>query len=230
MLPPYDFSGRLAACGVDEDLTRQWPSTLASRMAEETVLVDDVPGSDQRQRNLDIVAQMLTTPSILNDPTVQRALIPSVNTRCTALGLATVFAALAGDGAVEGHGRLLSEKYCSWLQREVQGASGGEDSWASWPLGFHQMRFRNTDGFVRHGAFGAFALGGCLVFSDPTTNTAAAILVNELTKEARGVKAILHLLAELLPELGECILEGREDYDCMWWAKPYSDGTIRVDI
>jgi len=204
----------------------------------------EMVGTGGRQRNLKRAGALMTNPLVINDSAVHQSLMPSFNTRATALGLATVFAALAGNGEVAGRGRVLTEKHCHWLQEQVR-ASGEVQAKASkqestsrevttssshanisadmrvsgqtWPLGFRHIPFRRRDGSIRPGAFGYGGVAGCLAFCDPETGVAVAVLANELSVKPKAVHALLQVLEEAVPDLGRCVTEGLEvDWTCGW--------------
>eukprot|EP00419_Tripos_fusus_P080315 CAMPEP_0172942666 /NCGR_PEP_ID=MMETSP1075-20121228/225160_1 /TAXON_ID=2916 /ORGANISM="Ceratium fusus, Strain PA161109" /LENGTH=477 /DNA_ID=CAMNT_0013804089 /DNA_START=1 /DNA_END=1430 /DNA_ORIENTATION=- len=247
MVPPNsNAQDCLVACGTDGSLVQMPFRSLELLNGDAPATsIGETVGTVERLRNLKRASYLMTNPLVINDPAVHRALIPSFNTRASAVGLATVFAALAGNGAVAGRGRVLTEKHCRWLQDQIRmsgevGAKAFEKVSASgevtsssraniaevrvsgqtWPLGFRHIPFRRRDGSIRPGAFGYGGVAGCLAFCDPETGVAAAVLVNELSVKPKAVLALLRVLEEAVPELGHCITEGLEaDWTCRWAAE-----------
>merc|ERR1719162_2832016 len=80
--------------------------------------------------------QMGMDPRVFNDASLRASLLPSVNTHWTARGLASMYAALALDGALPGQGRVLSQAYCHRLHAEITSAPGP----GLWPSGFRRMK------------------------------------------------------------------------------------------
>jgi len=246
MVPPnFKAQDCLVACGTDGSLG-QMPFRAPELHSGDALVsnISEMVGAVGRQRNLKRARALMTNPLVINDSAVHRSLIPSFNTRASAVGLATVFAALAGDGAVAGRGRVLSEKHCRWLQEQMR-ASGESVRWPvstsveattashasacgevrvsgqTWPLGFRHIQFQRRDGSMRTGAFGYGGAAGCLAFCDPETGIAVAVLANELSVKPKAVRALLRVLEETIPELGRCVTEGLEaDWTCRFIESP----------
>lgn len=172
-------------------------------------------------------------PRAANEPRVRRALCPGLSAQATAQVLAGAFAALAAtgtgpakSGASVGATRILSVAYADQLLTDMRASDGGSfsggtgspavddcdpkakvDIEETWPCGFQRIPFRRADGSVRKSAFGQVGLGGSLVLCEPAVGVAVAVLVSELATAPRGASAVLRLLAEEIPDLGECFLE-----------------------
>lgn len=124
-----------------------------------------------------------------NEMQVRKACIPAGNGHFTARALVKMYAALAGDGSIEGV-RLVSPERISDMQRLVtedmdivigrpsnRGIGfglGGEAGGISGPLG------------PRRTAFGHGGAGGSIAFADPEANLAVAVTLNKMSFEAPG--------------------------------------------
>jgi len=140
--------------------------------------------------------QMGMDPRAFNDMSLRAALLPAVNTHWTARGLASVYGALANDGAIAGQGRVLSADYCRRLQAEI--ASSEEPG--LWPSGFRRMAVAssaNDTAAVLRG-FGFPGLYNNMAYCDPVEGLSVAILVNQLDTRGTAAKQILSTIAEVL--------------------------------
>ena len=130
-------------------------------------------------------------PRIFNDQQVREACIPSCNTHFSAFGLATIYAALANDGSVHGR-RVLSAEYVARLKRDVEKAPHQKETW---PMGFRKFRH---EGRPKVGAFGFNGISNLAGLADPATNTAMAVMVNQVSPNP---VATASLLAEITSEM-----------------------------
>lgn len=164
---------------------------------------DDGGGSSNMKTESKPVFASMIDPRLANHPRVKRCLIPAFNTQATAFGMATLFDALAGDGSVDGRGRILSETYCRQLQSDLREGVSDELGRTAWPHGFRQLRSSDDRG-SRTDAFGiAGGRGSCVAFCDPRANLTVAMLSNQICEKPVALKAIMHLLEQEFPDIGE---------------------------
>lgn len=116
---------------------------------------------------------------IVNTPAWRAAQVPSTNLHATAAGVATLYAALAAGGALDGvrvvDAAVLAEAtttqaegWCPVLQRD-----------ASFGLGFQPTRPDRPFG-PNPGSFGHFGTGGALGFADPAAGVAFGYVMNRV--------------------------------------------------
>jgi len=141
--------------------------------------------------------EMGMDPRAFNDASLRASLLPQVNTHWTATGLATMYAALANDGALPGQGRVLSAAYCCRLQEEIA-ACKEEGLW--WPSGFRRFKVASSASnpvSVPRG-FGFPGLFNNMAYCDPAEGLSVAILVNQLDTQGTAAKALLGTVAQAL--------------------------------
>mmetsp|Transcript_121275 Transcript_121275/g.213821 ORF Transcript_121275/g.213821 Transcript_121275/m.213821 type:complete len:984 (-) Transcript_121275:57-3008(-) len=140
--------------------------------------------------------EMGMDPRVFNDASLRSSLLPAVNTHWTARGLATMYSALAFDGAIPGKGRVLSQSYCRRLQAEVASAQGPD----LWPCGFRRMKVAtsadNRNEVLR--GFGFPGLYNNMAYADPAEGLGVAILVNQLDTEGIAAREVLETIARVL--------------------------------
>jgi len=145
----------------------------------------------------DTLQEMGMDPRAFNDASLRASLLPAANTHWTATGLATMYAALAGDGSLPGQGRILSAEYCHRLQSDIA-SSNEQGLW--WPKGFRRFKVASSSSNplpVQRG-FGFPGLFNNMAYCDPAEGLSVAILVNQLDKHGTAGKELLGTIAEVL--------------------------------
>jgi len=173
---------------------------LASVGISPKVLPQDDTGDilGDMSNGMKALQEMGMDPRVFNDASIRASLLPAVNTHWTARGLATMYAALASDGALPTQGRILSAGYCRRLQAEIESAEtppGG-----LWPNGFRRMKVASSssnNSEVLRG-FGFPGLFNNMAYCDPAEGLSVAVLVNQLDTHGTAAKEILDVVASEL--------------------------------
>ncbi len=143
-------------------------------------------------------SDVLWSPGILDVP------VPAANGLFTARSLARIYAALAGEGEVDGH-RLMSPA-TTWRAAEVQVHSRDKviPMRMQWRLGYHQAF---TTAGRQPSAFGHFGFGGSGAWADPERGLAVAMVNNRLGGGPFGDMRIAQLGAAAVASVDA--IEGR---------------------
>jgi len=142
--------------------------------------------------------EMGMDPRAFNDPSLRAALLPAVNTHWTARGLATIYAALACDGALPGQGRILSSSYCRRLQDEIASIKVPGNEY--WPTGFRRMKVARSANDLTEvpRGFGFPGLFNNMAYCDPAEGLSVAVLVNQFDTKGAAAKELLSTIAQVL--------------------------------
>lgn len=165
------YQDRLASISTDANL-----STSGSKQDIFSALSQSNSDSPSQVAGMD--------PRMFNDREIREACIPSANTHMTAFGLATIYAALAGSGAVR-ESRILSEQYVRKLHSSIEKSPTSE---TTWPYGFRKYR---QSGRSKASTFGFNGLTSSVGFADPSKNVSVAVLVNHITARPTATIAVL---------------------------------------
>lgn len=152
-----------------------WPDTFVPSEEEPPLASDDA----LMVHNTYFNPSGLSGAGVVNTARWRRAELPSTNAHGTARGVARLYEALAGGGAVDGV-RVVEEELLAMATTE---ASVGDDRVLARPsrfgLGFQLTQPERPLG-PNPGAFGHFGAGGSLGFSDPEAGVAFGYAMNNL--------------------------------------------------
>jgi CubicO group peptidase (beta-lactamase class C family) len=140
-----------------------------------------------------------------NDMDVRKACLPSGNGHFTARAVAKMYAALAGDGSIDGV-RLVKQERLQHMNRLITDATdvvigvpmrkaigfflGGETAGIHGPIG------------ARETAFGHPGAGGPVGFADPEAKLAVGVISNKMTYPGPGEGVTLEICDAIRDELG----------------------------
>jgi CubicO group peptidase (beta-lactamase class C family) len=140
-----------------------------------------------------------------NDRAIREACLPSGNGHFSARALARMYAALAGDGSIDGV-RLVSPERLEKIQRKMTNEVdrvlglpmnkgigfmfGGENGGIHGPMG------------ARTTAFGHPGAGGSIGFADPEAKLAVGVTINKMSAPAPGTGVTLEICDAIREELG----------------------------
>lgn len=185
------------------------PRTVLSSVVP-TALFRDTPDGRMFRRILagprTLAGRATLNPSLgpdrlhaLNDPALHRMELPWMNAITSARALARVYAALAGDGSVDGVRLVRPERLAplhgrqSWSER---------DHTLQKPVGWSQG-FLKEEGHLfsrSHASFGHAGMGGSLGWADPSHEIAVGYVMNRMDWRIRSPRALAlcHAIAEVV--------------------------------
>jgi CubicO group peptidase (beta-lactamase class C family) len=125
----------------------------------------------------------------LDDPAVQAIELPWINGISTARGLARLYAALGGDGSLDGVRLVRAEALAPVHERQSWSA---RDRVLQKPLGWSQGFIKEEEGLFSTSptAFGHPGMGGALGWCDPSLEVSLGYVMNRMDWRIRSPRAI----------------------------------------
>ncbi len=173
--------------------TAAMAATISSRVSQLLNGTDGAgEGGEGGEASSATDGSLLVDPCMHNSDKIRRACLPSSNGHFSARALARLFAALAGDGTLDG-AHILSPSTISAMA-EVSANAGP----AAWGLGVRVFTMRRPNGRLEASAFGHSGMGGSMVLCDPQSQFSVAVTVNRLTFERQCTLRVINTVSNLL--------------------------------
>jgi CubicO group peptidase (beta-lactamase class C family) len=181
---------RLVPAGVRTVLTRQLPTALLRDTAEGRVFRRVLTG----RRSL--TGRAFLNPAlgpdrfeVLNDPAIQAIELPWMNALTTARGLARLYAALAGDGSIDGVRLVRAERLGPLHDRQTWSE---RDRVLHKPMGWSQGFVKDEPHLFSRDprAFGHPGAGGALGWADPAAGLSIGYVPSAMDWRIRSPRAL----------------------------------------
>ena len=147
------------------------------------------------------LANPVIDPLIPNSDAWRAAEIPSANGFATARGLARLYGALAGSGALGGRQLVSSTTISAATSEQISGIDAVLGIKTSWGCGF----LRNTDQVYgpSESSFGHSGWGGSFAMGDPARNMGLAYTMNRMGNHLIGDPRNVALIDAVYASLNE---------------------------